>query len=119
MVGKEDIFYYVYGFLHCPEYRLRFAYDLKKMLPRIPLVDDTKEFWEFSMAGGKLGELHINYESVAAYPDVKVVKSSDDSESSDDYKVTKMCFPKKDQKVRFFITVTSPLKIYRSRLTNM
>ncbi len=32
-LSKEDIFYYVYGFLHSPEYREKFANDLKKMLP--------------------------------------------------------------------------------------
>jgi len=102
MVGKEDIFYYVYGFLHCPEYRLRFANDLKKMLPRIPLVDDAKEFWSFSKAGRKLAELHINYESVPAYKDVKVEQSGFDSKSSPDYAVTKMRFPRKDQKDKIF-----------------
>src|SRR5690606_25707374 len=30
-VGKEDIFYYVYGILHSPDYRTAFANDLKKM----------------------------------------------------------------------------------------
>ncbi len=42
-ISKEDIFYYVYGFLHCPQYREKFANDLKKMLPRLPLVDDVKD----------------------------------------------------------------------------
>jgi len=102
MVGKEDIFYYVYGFLHCSEYRIRFANDLKKMLPRIPLVDDAKDFWSFSKAGRKLAELHINYESVPAYKDVKVEQSGFDSKSSPDYTVTKMRFPKKDQKDTIF-----------------
>jgi len=36
-VTKEDIFYFVYGFLHSPQYRETFAADLKKMLPRLPL----------------------------------------------------------------------------------
>src|ERR1035437_8451719 len=44
-VKKEDIFYYVYGILHSLEYKERFASDLKKMLPRIPLAHD---FWVFS-----------------------------------------------------------------------
>ena len=35
---KLDIFFYVYGILHSPEYRSRFAANLKKELPRIPLV---------------------------------------------------------------------------------
>ena len=97
MVGKEDIFYYVYGFLHSPEYRLRFANDLKKMLPRIPLVDDAKEFWGYSRAGRKLAELHINYESVPAYKDVTV-----SGIESNNFKVDKMRFPKKDQKDTIF-----------------
>jgi len=97
MVGKEDIFYYVYGFLHCPEYRLRFANDLKKMLPRIPLVDDAKDFWSFSKAGRKLAELHINYESVPAYKDVIV-----SGIESGNFKVEKIRFPKKDQKDTIF-----------------
>ncbi len=33
-ITKEDIFYYVYGVLHSPEYRTRFASDLKKRVFR-------------------------------------------------------------------------------------
>jgi predicted helicase len=116
-VTKEDIFYYVYGFLHSPEYREKFANDLKKMLPRLPLVEDVRDFWAFSKAGRKLADLHINYESVPAYPGVAVAQSSDDSKSSYDYKVTKMRFPKKDQKDTIIynskITVSNiPAKAY-------
>ena len=63
-VTKEDIFYYVYGFLHSPKYREVFASDLKKMLPRLPLVEDVRDFWAFSKAGRALAELHLNYENV-------------------------------------------------------
>lgn len=92
-LSKEDIFYYVYGFLHSPEYRETFANDLKKMLPRLPLVGDVRDFWAFSKAGRKLAELHLNYESVAPFPDVQV--TGDDGKS---YRVEKMRFPKKGQK---------------------
>lgn len=92
-VGKEDIFYYVYGILHSPDYRTAFANDLKKMLPRIPLVEDVRDFWKFSKAGRQLAELHIEYESVPPYPEVKV--TGDDSGY---FKVQKMRFPKKGQK---------------------
>src|SRR5690554_2023679 len=91
-VGKEDIFYYVYGILHSPDYRTAFANDLKKMLPRIPLVEDVRDFWKFSKAGRKLAELHINYEEVTPYEGVKV-----SGESSGNFKVQKMRFPKKGQ----------------------
>lgn len=58
---KEDIFFYVYGILHSPEYRTRFASNLKKELPRIPLAED---FAAFSLAGRRLANLHLNYETV-------------------------------------------------------
>ncbi len=92
-VNKEDIFYYVYGFLHSPEYRLTYANDLKKMMPRLPLVEDVRDFWKFSKAGRALSELHINYETVPAYRGV-IVTGAD----SGFYTVEKMRFPKKDQK---------------------
>ena len=91
-VGKEDIFYYVYGILHSQDYRAAFANDLKKMLPRIPLVEDVRDFWKFSKAGKKLAELHINYEEIPPYEGVEV-----SGESSGNFKVQKMRFPKKGQ----------------------
>ena len=36
---KWDIFYYVYALLHHPVYRERYAENLKRELPRIPLAD--------------------------------------------------------------------------------
>lgn len=92
-VIKEDIFYYVYGILHSPNYRNTFANDLKKMLPRIPLVEDVRDFWAFSKAGRKLADLHVNYENVPAYKGVEVI-----GVKSGNYHVEKMRFPKKDQK---------------------
>lgn len=92
-VTKEDIFYYVYGFLHSPQYRKTFAADLKKMLPRIPLVDEPRDFWKFSKAGRELAELHLNYEEMPPYNEVKVKGAE-----SGHYRVEKMRFPKKGQK---------------------
>lgn len=67
-ITNEDIFYYVYGVLHSPEYRERFASDLKKMLPRIPFTKETVDFWKFSQAGRDLARGHLNYETVEPYP---------------------------------------------------
>src|SRR5690606_19729551 len=92
-VTKEDIFYYVYGFLHSPDYRTTFANDLKKMLPRLPLVDDVRDFWKFSKAGRQLAELHIHYETVPSFDGVRVTGAE-----SGFYTVEKMRFPKKGQK---------------------
>jgi predicted helicase len=64
-ITKWDIFYYVYGVLHHPEYRAKYAENLKRELPRIPLANDL---WGFSKAGKELARLHIEYESLEPYP---------------------------------------------------
>ena len=69
-VSKEDIFYYVYGFLHLPSYREKFSAELKKSLPRIILSD---KFWEVSRAGRELAALHLNYESQPIPDGVEVI----------------------------------------------
>jgi len=67
-ITKEDIFYYVYGPLHSPDYRDRYADNLTKELPRIPCVKTWADFRAFSDAGRRLGDLHVNYETVEPYP---------------------------------------------------
>lgn len=71
-VNKVDIFYYVYGILHSPEYRSRFGANLQKDLPRIPL---SRNFREFCAAGRALAKLHLGYEEIEPWP-VKEVGSS-------------------------------------------
>lgn len=66
-IAKEDIFFYVYGLLHSPDYREQFADNLGKELPRIPCVSTATDFWVFSQAGRALADLHLNYETVAPY----------------------------------------------------
>ena len=97
-IAKEDIFYYIYALLHHSEYREKYAADLKKMLPRIPLA---KGFWEYSRVGRALAELHLGYESVEPYP-LDEVASSPAPESPEErfefYRVQKLQFgPKKDK----------------------
>lgn len=109
-VDKEDVFYYVYGILQSEDYCNAFSNDLKKMLPRIPLVEEPRDFWKFSKAGRALAELHLNYEKAPAYKGVKINQLQKNS-SVDDYeyyRVQKLKFPKKDQKDKI---------IYNSRIT--
>ena len=93
-VMKEDIFYYVYGLLHSKDYREQFAADLKKMLPRIPLVDKPADFWAFSKAGRDLADLHLNYETIPAYKDAKVIGAD-----SGKFRVEKLTFGKNGKDV--------------------
>ena len=64
-ITKDGIFDYVYGVLHAPGYRERFANDLAKELPRLPLAHD---FHAFARAGRELAELHLGYETCQEYP---------------------------------------------------
>ena len=45
----------IYGILHSPDYRTEFSSDLKKTLPRIPLIEEPRSFWKFSQAGLRAG----------------------------------------------------------------
>lgn len=67
-ITKDDVFYYVYGLLHSVEYRERYADNLSKQLPRIPLMKRVEDFRVFVEAGRKLGDLHVNFERVDPYP---------------------------------------------------
>ncbi|MBP3730637.1 MAG: DEAD/DEAH box helicase [Mailhella sp.] len=108
-ITKEDIFYYVYGILHSPDYRARFANDLKKSLPRIPLVDGINTFMAFSGAGRKLAELHLNYENAPAYP---VTKLDTGGVSEERFIVDKMRFGSKgSEKDKSVIIYNSAIRI--------
>jgi predicted helicase len=66
---KEGIFKYVYAVLHDPIYREKYAYNLKRDFPRIPLYGSTRaDFWRWAEWGQRLLELHIGYEQVKPYP---------------------------------------------------
>ena len=98
-VAKEDIFYYVYGLLHSPEYRSTFAADLKKSLPRLPLVEQVDDFWAFSRAGRELANLHLNYETIEPYRQCRVIYAPLTTKGdSINYRVEKMRFGKLDSK---------------------
>ncbi|WP_186264126.1 DEAD/DEAH box helicase [Burkholderia gladioli] len=87
-ISKEDIFYYVYGLLHSPDYRESYADNLSKELPRIPCMKTSVDFWAFSKAGRKLADLHVNYESVEIYP--LEIDSGGRRLTDTDYRVEKM-----------------------------
>lgn len=64
-ISKEDIFHYVYGVLHDPLYREKYALNLKREFPRIPFYPDFRAWADW---GKRLMELHIGYETVEPWP---------------------------------------------------
>lgn len=117
-VTKDDVFYYVYGLLHSPDYRATYAADLKKMLPRIPLVVDP---WPFFEAGRKLADLHLGYETVEPYPleglDTPAPDVSAGEAAYEFFRVDKMAFKKaRDPQTRKLVPDRSRI-VYNSRIT--
>jgi predicted helicase len=111
-VTADDIFHYVYALLHSPEYTSRFAADLKKMIPRIPMVDG---FWRFVEAGEELAELHLGYETVEPWPLDGLPDKSADPKI---FRVEKMRFANKADRssiiVNNYITLSGiPDEVYR------
>lgn len=108
---KEDIFYYIYGLLHSEDYRNRFADDLRKSLPRIPIAEQVADFMTFCNAGRELAELHLKYETYPAPEGVTVTSAQPLSGTDEDYAyyaVEKMRYPKKGERGTI---------VYNSRIT--
>lgn len=115
-ISKEDLFYYVYGLLHSPDYRERYADTLRKELPRIPRVKTYEAFKAFSDAGRRLGEMHVHFDTQPIYEGMKI-DTGNTRPSPEDYRVTQMKYGKgKDKTVLHYndrITVTGiPLEAY-------
>ncbi len=68
-ITKDAIFHYVYGLLHDPVYREKYAQNLKREFPRIPFYPD---FWQWADWGEKLMELHIGFETVEPWPITRI-----------------------------------------------
>ncbi|AHI27615.1 DNA helicase restriction enzyme Type III R subunit (plasmid) [Komagataeibacter xylinus E25] len=115
-ISKQDLFYYIYGLLHSPEYRERYADTLRKELPRIPRMKTYEAFRAFSDAGRRLGEMHVNFDSQPIYKGVQV-DAGNKPLTAADYRVTQMKYGKgKDKTILHYndhITVTGiPLEAY-------
>jgi predicted helicase len=113
-ITKWDIFYYIYAVLHYPEYRARYAANLKRELPRIPYAPDFKAF---AKAGKRLAELHVDYEKQKEYPLERREKPGEKL----NLRVEKMRLSKDKQTLVYndFLTLTGiPKETYDYRLGN-
>jgi predicted helicase len=67
-VTKWDIFHYVYAMLHHPQYRERYAENLKRDLPHIPLLHRREAFLTCVSISRQLMDIHLHYEQMKEYP---------------------------------------------------
>lgn len=114
-ITKWDIFHYVYGLLHHPQYRETYAANLKRELPRIPFAPD---FRAFARAGKKFADLHVNYEDQPEY-EVETIENPDTPHLN--YRVEKMKLSKDKTQLIYndLITLAGiPEEVYQYRLGN-
>lgn len=132
-ITKLDIFHYVYGILHDPAYRTKYAANLKRELPRIPFA---KDFHKLADIGKRLMELHVGYEDQPEFPLAEVwtlpkgyrpeygqeVTRIDQVPLTERFRVTKMKRNKKDPTqliVNDFLTLTGiPANVDEYKLGN-
>ena len=113
-ITKWDIFHYVYGLLHHPNYREWYQANLKRELPRLPFGSN---FWGVAKAGQRLGEIHIDYEKVPEYE----LTFIENREVPLDWRVEKMKLSKDKTQLVYndFLTLDGiPAKAFDYRLGN-
>ena len=113
-ISKWDIFHYVYGLLHHPEYRQRYQANLKRDFPHIPFALD---FWAFATAGARLAKIHVDYEQMPPYP-LNIIETPGKSLT---WRVEKMRLSKDKTQIRYneFLTLEGiPEKAFAYRLGN-
>ncbi len=100
--------------LHHPGYRTKFADNLKRELPRIPLAPD---FWAFATAGKQLAALHLEYEKLEPWP-LKWIETPGEPL---DYRVEKMKLSKDKTSLiinRSLTVAALPIECFEYRLGN-
>ena len=87
-ITKDDIWEYIYGVMHAPDWRERYRHDLQRNLPRVPFALD---FEAFRQAGRRLMDLHIDYETVPEWPLTCLVddEPSEGTADPDAYRITR------------------------------
>ncbi len=113
-ITKWDIFHATYAVLHHPEYRTRYAANLKRELPRIPFPPD---FHAFAAAGKRLMEIHIDYEKQPEYP----LEQIEDPKAEVSFRVDRMKLSKDKSELRyndFLLLRGIPAAAYDYRLGN-
>ncbi len=93
-ITKWDVFHFVYAVLHHPDYREQYQANLKRELPRVPLVSD---FWSYVKTGRRLGEIHVSYEDQPEHDLIRI----EDPDARLNWRVEKMKLSKDKTQIRY------------------
>ena len=91
-IGEDDLWYYIYGVMHAPDWRGRFAAELESDAPRFPLPESAEAFWIFSRAGGELMELHADYDSApeSLVPQLAIARPEEGEEEDEGWEALRI-----------------------------
>jgi len=106
-IDAFDVWGYVYGMLHCPTYRSRYAEFLKRGFARIPVTSDRDQFFTISTKGREIAGVHLLEAAVVE----AVISKFPVSGSA---MVSKVLYSGADQRLyindeQFFDAVTAPI----------
>lgn len=114
------VFHYVYAVLHAKGYRTKYERNLKKSLPRVPLLGDAETFQRLAQLGEDLARWHLEYESAERYELERIEKPL--KGKSFDWACPKLKVDRKDTSViRYNKQLTLkgvPERVYDYRLGN-
>ncbi len=96
-VTPWKIFHYTYALLHAKGYREKYERNLKKSLPRIPLLGNNRTFVRMAELGEELATQHLTYETAKPYKLERIEKSTKGAEF--DWACPKLRLDKKDRTV--------------------
>lgn len=99
-IDADAIFNYIYGLLHHPTYRERYAGELRRMLPRIPFIDG---FDAVAAVGRSLADLHLSYETITPWALAEELKAGAPEDLFERYRVKKMRHPKKTERDKLVV----------------
>jgi len=114
-ISKWDIFNYTYAILHHPQYREKYAVNLKRALPHIPFASN---FWIYSESGKILINLHADYNKQTGY---QLQQYESNNVPSNWYIKNKMRLSKDKRELIYNESLTLgdiPPKVYEYRLGN-
>ena len=115
-----QIFHYTYALLHASGYRAKYKDNLKKSLPRLPMLGDQATFRQMAKLGEELAELHLNYETAERYPLERIEKKREGADWS--WLCPKLCLDNKDKtRIRYNDLLTlagMPIEALDYRLGN-
>ena len=91
-IGEDDLWRYIYGVMHAPDWRERFAGEPETSAPRFPLPENAEIFGVFAAAGAELMELHADYDSApeSLIPQLAIARQEEEGKEDEGWEALRI-----------------------------